>query len=66
MIVISLRLHKELLKLLLPHLALDFDQNILATPPETTVKMGELQSFKHLVRYGRPLYVIFVLCVECR
>ena len=55
-IVLSLRLGK----LLLPYIALDFDQNVLKGRQEVTAKIGELQSLEHLATYGRPMYAVLI------
>ena len=60
-----LSLRFKLRKLLLPHIALDFDQNTVANQPETTATIGELQSIKHLASYGRPMYAVLVLYEGC-
>lgn len=54
--VLSLRMTQELAHLLRPYLALGFDQHMIAKcQAETTVRMGELRSIKHLAQFGRPL-----------
>jgi hypothetical protein len=57
-IVVSLRLNKELRKLLPPYIALGFDQNTSKGQPEATATIGELQSLEHLASYGRPMYAV--------
>ena len=59
-IVLSLRLVNELQKLLLPYIALDFDQNVLKGQQEVTATIGELQSLEHLATYGRPMYAVLI------
>ena len=59
-IVLSLRLGNELRKLLLPYIALDFDQNVVEDRQEVIVTMGELQSLKHFATYGRPMYAVLI------
>ena len=58
----SLRLAKEMRKLLPPYIALDFDNKGL---PEVTATIGKLQSLTHLASYGRPLYAALILCGRC-
>ncbi|KIM86830.1 hypothetical protein PILCRDRAFT_4708 [Piloderma croceum F 1598] len=53
---VSLRLLKELRKLLPPYIALDFDHNVLKSQAEVTATIGELQSIEHLASYGRPVW----------
>ena len=65
-IVLSLRLGKELRQLLAPYIALDFDQNVFKGQPEVTATIGELQSLEHLASYGRPMYAVLILCGGCR
>jgi hypothetical protein len=41
-----------------PYIAVGFDQIVISEDRDgVAVKMGELQSMKHLAKYGRPLYV---------
>jgi hypothetical protein len=65
-IVLSMRLGKELRQLLAPYIALDFDQNVFKGQPEVTATIGELQSLEHLASYGRPMYAVLILCGGCR
>lgn len=59
--VLSLRLKDELKRLLPPYIALDFDQNMTAESQEPhCVTVEELQTLRHLARYGRPLCVVSV------
>ena len=52
----SLRLIQKMARLLPPYVALGFDHHAIANAHESRiVTMGELQSIKHLVQYGRPL-----------
>ncbi|KIM44537.1 hypothetical protein M413DRAFT_25012 [Hebeloma cylindrosporum] len=55
----SLRLRKELAQFLPPYIAFGFDQNVIFDNPDQapmTATMGELQSIKHLCKYGRPIW----------
>lgn len=51
--VASLKLIREMARLLPPYMALGFDHHAIAN--SRTVTIGELQSIKHLAQYGRPL-----------
>jgi len=54
----STRLRKEGIRLLPPYIAMGFDQIAIYEDRDgVIVKMGELQSIKHLTKYGRPMYV---------
>jgi hypothetical protein len=54
--VASLKLIREMARLLPPYMALGFDHHAIANAQEPrTVTIGELQSIKHLAQYGRPL-----------
>jgi hypothetical protein len=56
--VLSLRLKDELSKLAPPYIALDFDQHVIAQDRTAKdVRVTEFQTFEHLAKYGRPLYV---------
>jgi hypothetical protein len=62
--VLSLRLKDELKRLLLPYLALGFDQNMIVNGRAAkSITIGELQTVEHLCKYGRPLYAALV-CTE--
>lgn len=53
--VSSLKLIREMARLLPPYVALGFDHHAIAHAPKPqTVTIGELQSIKHLAQYGRP------------
>ena len=58
--MLSLRLGSELRTLLLPYIALDFDQNVLKGRQRVIVTIGELQSLEHLATYGRPMYEVLI------
>jgi hypothetical protein len=63
-LVLSLRLRKEVERLLAPYIALGFDQNVTSeNRSQVTVRMGYLQSIEHLSRYGRPMYVNSPCCI---
>jgi hypothetical protein len=54
----SVKLRLEGIQLLPPYIAIGFDQIAIAEDRgEVVVKMGELQSIKHLAKYGRPMCV---------
>ena len=57
-VVLSLRLRREIERLLGPYIALGFDQNVICqNRASATVTMGELQSIENLSKYGRPMYL---------
>ena len=59
---LSLKLRKELRRLVPPYIALDFDQHaILRNGTETDFRMGTFETVEHLAQYGRPLYVVFLV-----
>ena len=63
--MLSLRLRKELQRLLEPYSALDFDQNVISDSRKPLIlTMGELKSISHLSKYGRPLYAVLVFYGE--
>ncbi len=54
--VASLKLIREMSRLLRPYMALGFDHHAIADAQKPRiVTIGELQSIKHLAQYGRPL-----------
>ncbi len=54
--VSSLKLIREMARLLPPYMALGFDHHAIANAQKPlTVTIGEIQSIKHLAQYGRPL-----------
>jgi len=54
--VASLKLIREMARLLPPYMALGFDHHAIANAQKPqTVTIGKLQSVKHLAQYGRPL-----------
>jgi hypothetical protein len=59
--VLSLRLKEELSKLAPPYIALDFDQHVIAQDRTADdIRVVEFETFEHLSKYGRPLYVYFL------
>ena len=54
----SLRLKNELMHLLVPYCALDFDQNMAYNDAVATTTVGELQTLEHIYKYGLPLGVV--------
>jgi hypothetical protein len=58
---LSLKLRKELSRLVPPYIALDFDQHAIARKQTATnFRVGAFQAIEHLAQYGRPLYVSFL------
>jgi hypothetical protein len=62
---LSLKLKQEHSKLVPPYIALDFDQHAISQDRITGgIHVADFETMKHLVKYGRPLYV-FLPCFSC-
>lgn len=58
----SLKLRKEISRLVPPYIALDFDQRAISrNGPVKDIRMGAFETVEHLAQYGRPLYVSLIV-----
>lgn len=58
---LSLKLRQEMMQLVSPYVALDFDQQIIANGGTLVdIPFKRLETIEHAAQYGRPLYACLV------